>query len=58
MPLVRLVREILTDLGLVYPVSRVAFPLAIHIFVLPLQVPSEILPPHVLVAVLARDIHR
>jgi hypothetical protein len=54
----RLVSEILTDLGLVYPISRVAFPLAVHIFMLPLQVPSKILPPHMLVAVLARDIHR
>jgi hypothetical protein len=53
----RLVCEILSNLGLVYPVSRVAFPLAIHIFMLPLEVPCEILPPHMLVAVLARDIH-
>ena len=57
-PFMRLVREILSDLRLVYPISGVALPLAVNVLVLPLQVPCEIFPSHMLVAVLARDIHR
>ena len=50
--LVRLLREILYDLWLIYPVSKVAFPLALHILLLPLQVIWEIIPLHMLIAYL------